>query len=130
MSMQDPIADMLTRVRNALQARHTTVSLPSSKLKVAIAKVLVDEGYLLDYRVEGDTKPTLILDLKYHQGRAVIEKVRRISRPGLRIYRSSEELPKPLDGLGVAIISTSKGVLSDRRARQLRVGGEVLCMVW
>ena len=130
MSMQDPLADMLTRIRNALQARHDQVALPSSKLKVAVAKVLVDEGYLLAYRVEGNEKPTLILDLKYYQNRPVIERVKRVSKPGLRIYSGCEDLPQSLGGLGVAIISTSKGVMSDRQARQLRVGGEVLCVVW
>jgi small subunit ribosomal protein S8 len=130
MSMQDPLADMLTRIRNALQARHNQVALPSSKLKVAVAKVLVNEGYLLAYRVEGNEKPTLILDLKYYQNRPVIERVKRVSKPGLRIYSGCEQLPQSLGGLGVAIISTSKGVMSDRQARELRVGGEVLCVVW
>ncbi len=130
MSMQDPLADMLTRIRNALQAKHSQVALPSSKLKIAVAKVLIEEGYLLAYRVEGDEKPTLILDLKYYQSKPVIENVKRISRPGLRIYRGSEDMPQSLGGLGVVVVSTSKGVMSDKKARELRVGGEVLCLVW
>ena len=130
MSMQDPLADMLTRIRNALQAKHTQVALPSSKLKVAVAKVLIEEGYLLAYKIEGDVKPTLILDLKYYQNKPVIERVKRISKPGLRIYRGCDELPKSLDGLGVVVVSTSQGVMSDKKARELRLGGEVLCAVW
>ncbi len=130
MSMQDPLADMLTRIRNALQAKHSQVALPSSKLKVAVAKVLIEEGYLLAYRVEGDEKPTLILDLKYYQNKPVIERVKRVSRPGLRIYRGYEDMPQSLGGLGVVVVSTSKGVMSDKKARELRVGGEVLCLVW
>lgn len=130
MSMQDPLADMLTRIRNALQAKHTQVALPSSKLKVAVAKVLIEEGYLLAYKIEGDIKPTLILDLKYYQNKPVIERVKRISKPGLRIYRGCDELPKSLDGLGVTVVSTSQGVMSDKKARELRLGGEVLCAVW
>jgi small subunit ribosomal protein S8 len=130
MSMQDPLADMLTRIRNALQAKHSRVALPSSKLKVAVAKVLIEEGYLLAYRVEGDEKPTLVIDLKYYQNKPVIENVKRVSRPGLRIYRGCEDMPQSLGGLGVVVVSTSKGVMSDRKARELRVGGEVLCLVW
>ena len=130
MSMQDPLADMLTRIRNALQAKHSQVALPSSKLKIAVAKVLIEEGYLLAYRVEGDEKPTLILDLKYYQNKPVIERVKRVSRPGLRIYRGHDDMPQSLGGLGVVVVSTSKGVMSDRKARELRVGGEVLCLVW
>ncbi len=130
MSMQDPLADMLTRIRNALQAKHTQVALPSSKLKLAVAKVLIEEGYLLAYKIEGDVKPTLILDLKYYQNKPVIERVKRISKPGLRIYRGCAELPQSLDGLGVVVVSTSQGVMSDKKARELGLGGEVLCAVW
>lgn len=130
MSMQDPIADMLTRIRNALQAKHKQVTLPSSKLKVAVAKVLTEEGYLLAYKVEGDVKPTLILDLKYYQSRPVIERVKRVSKPGLRIYRGCNDMPQSLGGLGVVVVSTSKGVMSDKKARELGVGGEILCEVW
>ena len=130
MSMQDPIADMLTRIRNALQAKHKQVTLPSSKLKVAVAKVLTEEGYLLAYKVEGDVKPTLIIDLKYYQNKPVIERINRVSKPGFRIYRGCEDMPQSLGGLGVVVISTSKGVMSDKKARELRVGGEVLCEVW
>ncbi len=130
MSMQDPLADMLTRIRNALQAKHSQVALPSSKLKIAVAKVLIEEGYLLAYRVEGDIKPTLIIDLKYYQNKPVIARVKRVSRPGLRIYRSYTDMPQSLGGLGVVVVSTSIGVMSDRKARELRVGGEVLCSVW
>jgi len=128
--MQDPIADMLTRIRNALQAKHKQVTLPSSKLKVAVAKVLTEEGYLLAYKVEGDVKPTLIIDLKYFQNKPVIERINRVSKPGIRIYRGCEDMPQSLGGLGVVVISTSKGVMSDKKARELRVGGEVLCEVW
>lgn len=130
MSMQDPIADMLTRIRNALQAKHKQVALPSSKLKVAVAKVLTEEGYLLAYKVEGDAKPTLILDLKYYQNRPVIERINRVSKPGFRIYRGCDEMPQSLDGLGVVVVSTSKGVMSDKEARKARLGGEILCEVW
>ncbi len=130
MSMQDPLADMLTRIRNALQAKHSQVALPSSKLKIAVAKVLTEEGYLSAYRVEGDEKPTLILDLKYYQNKPVIERVKRVSRPGLRVYSGHDDMPQSLGGLGVVVVSTSKGVMSDRKARELRVGGEVLCLVW
>lgn len=130
MSMQDPIADMLTRIRNALQAKHKQVTLPSSKLKVAVAKVLTEEGYLLAYKVEGDVKPTLIIDLKYYQNKPVIERINRVSKPGFRIYRGCDDMPQSLGGLGVVVISTSKGVMSDKKARELRVGGEVLCEVW
>lgn len=127
--MQDTIADMLTRIRNAGSANKEFVVMPSSKIKVAIAKVLKEEGYIEDYKVEGDKKPELTVTLKYYAGKPVIEKIERISRPGLRIYRSCDELPTVMNGLGVAIISTPKGVITDRRARSLNVGGEVLCLV-
>ena len=130
MSMTDPIADMLTRIRNAQQANKTQVSIPSSKLKVSIAKVLEEEGYIAAYKVdEADAKPTLTITLKYFEGKAVISEIKRVSRPGLRVYKSASELPRVIGGLGVAIISTSKGVMADRKARSLGEGGEVLCAV-
>ena len=127
--MQDTIADMLTRIRNAQSARKETVVMPSSKVKVSIAAVLRDEGYIEEYKVTGDIKPELSITLKYYAGRPVIEKIERISRPGLRIYRRCDELPTVMNGLGVAIVSTSRGVITDRRARSLQVGGEVICVV-
>jgi small subunit ribosomal protein S8 len=128
--MQDPIADMLTRIRNAQMTEKVTVSMPSSQLKVAIAKVLKDEGYIEDFRVTGEqAKPQLEIALKYYAGRPVIEKIERISKPGLRIYRGKEDLPRIMNGLGVAIVSTSKGVMTDRKARASGIGGEVLCVV-
>lgn len=127
--MQDTIADMLTRIRNAQSAGKETVLMPSSKIKVSIAAVLKDEGYIEEFKVEGDVKPVLSIQLKYYAGKPVIEKIERISRPGLRIYRGCEELPTVMNGLGVAIVSTSRGVITDRRARQLQVGGEVICVV-
>jgi len=130
MSMSDPIADMLTRIRNAQMTEKVSVAMPSSQLKVAIAKVLKDEGYIEDFRVAGETaKPQLEIALKYYAGRPVIEKIERISKPGLRIYRGKEDLPRVMNGLGVAIVSTSKGVMTDRKARASGVGGEVLCVV-
>ncbi|MCG5512030.1 30S ribosomal protein S8 [Ectothiorhodospira shaposhnikovii] len=130
MSMTDPVADLLTRIRNGQRAAKTEISLPSSKLKVAIANVLKDEGYVADVVVsEQDKKPVMTVKLKYFQGRPVIETIRRVSRPGLRIYRSKDELPKVIGGLGVAIVSTSKGVMTDRQARAQGQGGEVLCIV-
>jgi small subunit ribosomal protein S8 len=130
MSMNDPISDMLTRIRNAQQAEKQSVSMPSSKLKAAIANVLKDEGYIDGYTVRGDTaKPELEVSLKYYAGQPVIEKIERVSRPGLRIYRSSDDIPRVMNGLGVAIVSTSKGVMTDRKARGLGIGGEVLCIV-
>ena len=130
MSMTDPIADMLTRIRNGQKARKVSVSMPSSKSKEAVANVLKDEGYILDYKVEGEgATKSLVVDLKYFKGEPVIEKIERTSRPGLRIYRGKEELPKVLGGLGVAIVSTSAGVMSDRQAREKGIGGEVLCIV-
>ena len=130
MSMSDPISDMLTRIRNAQMAEKPSVSIPSSKLKVAIAKVLADEGYIDGYRVNGsETKPTLEIELKYYAGRPVIEKIERVSRPGLRTYKGHANLPSVMNGLGVAIVSTSKGVMTDRKAKASGVGGEVLCIV-
>jgi len=130
MSMSDPIADMLTRIRNAQMAEKVTVSMPSSKLKVALAKVLQDEGYVDGYKVVSDNgKSTLEIGLKYYADRPVIEKIQRVSRPGLRVYKGSEDIPRVMNGLGVAIVSTSKGLMTDRKARANGIGGEVLCIV-
>lgn len=130
MSMSDPVADMFTRIRNAQRVEKQTVSMPSSKLKVAIAKVLKDEGYIEDFSVaEVEGKPRLEIGLKYYAGRPVIEKIERVSKPGLRVYRPSKSIPRVMNGLGIAIVSTSKGVMTDRKARGLGVGGEVLCVV-
>lgn len=131
MSMTDPIADMLTRIRNAQALQKVAVAMPSSKLKRAIAEVLKGEGYIQDATVqEADGKPTLTITLKYFQGASVIEKIRRVSRPGLRIYRGHGALPKIMGGLGVAIISTPQGIMTDRAARAAGQGGEVLCQVF
>jgi len=128
--MSDPVADMLTRIRNAQQSEKQTVAVPASKLKAAIAKVLKDEGYIEDYAVRSeDGKSQLDISLKYYAGRPVIEKIERVSRPGLRIYKPSKDIPVIMNGLGVAIVSTSKGVMTDRKARGMGVGGEVLCIV-
>jgi small subunit ribosomal protein S8 len=130
MSMSDPIADMLTRIRNAQSVNKPTVSMPASKLKGAIAGVLKDEGYIDDFAVQDiDGKPQLNISLKYYAGRPVIEKIERVSRPGLRIYRGNQDIPKVMNGLGVTIVSTSKGVMTDRKAQAAGVGGEVLCIV-
>ncbi len=130
MSMSDPIADMLTRIRNAQMAEKLTVAMPSSKLKVALAKVLQDEGYVDGYKVVSDNgKSTLEIGLKYYADRPVIEKIQRVSRPGLRVYKGSEDIPRVMNGLGVAIVSTSKGLMTDRKARANGIGGEVLCIV-
>lgn len=130
MSMSDPIADMLTRIRNAQMSQKASVSMPLSKLKVAIAEVLKDEGYIDGFAVRGEgAQRELELALKYYAGRPVIERIERVSRPGLRIYRGSTNLPKVLNGLGVAIVSTPRGVMTDRKARASNVGGEVLCIV-
>ncbi len=131
MSMSDPISDMLTRIRNAQLAEKATVAMPSSKLKVAIAGVLKDEGYVDGFNIikgEGG-KATLEISLKYYSGSPVIEKIQRVSRPGLRIYKGSNEIPKVMNGLGIAIVSTSKGLMTDRKARANGIGGEVLCVV-
>ena len=130
MSMQDPIADMLTRIRNALGANKSIVTMPASKKKLAIANVLVDEGYILGARIEGEAAESkLIIDLKYFDGKPVIELIKRVSRPGLRIYKGKDELPKVMGGLGVSVVSTSAGVMSDRAARKAGFGGEVICFV-
>ena len=126
MSMQDPIADMFTRIRNGQLANKIAVTMPSSKLRVAIAKLLVEEGYVEGYNVEGDVKPTLEVTLKYFEGKRVIDTIQRVSRPGLRIYKKKDELPKVMGGLGVAIVSTSKGVMTDRAARKAGMGGEII----
>ena len=130
MSMTDPVADMLTRIRNAQMAEKLSVSMPSSKLKVAIAKVLKDEGYIDDFAIrENGNKPELDIALKYYAGQPVIERIERVSKPGLRVYRGKDDLPRVMNGLGVAIVSTPKGVMTDRRARAGNMGGEVLCIV-
>jgi small subunit ribosomal protein S8 len=130
MSMSDPISDMLTRIRNAQTAEKVSVVMPSSKLKTAIAAVLKDEGYIESYTVTNvDGKSVLEVGLKYYAGRPVIEKIERVSRPGLRIYKGRDKIPQVMNGLGVAIVSTSKGVMTDRKARANGVGGEVLCIV-
>ncbi|HEX7637181.1 MAG TPA: 30S ribosomal protein S8 [Burkholderiaceae bacterium] len=130
MSMSDPIADMLTRIRNAQSVEKPVVSMPSSKLKVAIAQVLKDEGYIDGFAVKADgAKSELEISLKYYAGRPVIERIERVSRPGLRIYRGRDAIPQVMNGLGVAIVTTPKGVMTDRKARQTGVGGEVLCYV-
>ncbi|MEI8402820.1 MAG: 30S ribosomal protein S8 [Alcaligenaceae bacterium] len=130
MSMSDPIADMLTRIRNAQQVDKPTVTMPSSKLKVAIAAVLQDEGYVDGFQIKGTAqKPELEIALKYYAGRPVIERIERVSRPGLRVYKGNGSIPQVMNGLGVAIVSTSRGVMTDRKARANGVGGEVLCYV-
>lgn len=130
MSMNDPIADMLTRIRNAQLAEKASAVMPSSRLKLAIAQVLKDEGYIENFLVrEAEGKSTLEIGLKYYAGRPVIEKIERVSRPGLRIYKGCQDIPRVMNGLGVAIVSTSRGVMTDRKARASGVGGEVLCIV-
>jgi small subunit ribosomal protein S8 len=130
MTMTDPISDMLTRIRNGQKARKVSVSMPASNAKEAVARVLKDEGYITDYSVAGEgASKQLSVELKYFEGAPVIERIQRASRPGLRIYRGKEELPKVLGGLGVAIVSTSAGVMSDREAREKGIGGEVICIV-
>ncbi|WP_138855378.1 30S ribosomal protein S8 [Inhella inkyongensis] len=130
MSMSDPIADMLTRIRNAQLVEKSSVNMPSSKLKVAIAKVLKDEGYIENFVVRGEAaRPELEIELKYYAGRPVIERIERVSRPGLRIYKGRHDIPQVMNGLGVAIITTPMGVMTDRKARQAGIGGEVLCYV-
>jgi len=130
MSMTDPIADMLTRIRNAQAADKAQVLMPSSKLKASIAEVLKSEGYIVDYKVaEKDGKPVLAVELKYYEGKPVIASIKRASRPGVRMYKQKDELPKVEGGLGIAIISTPKGVMTDRAARSAGVGGEVICYV-
>ena len=131
MSMTDPIADFLTRIRNAQMAGLQTVSCPSSKIKVAISEVLEKEGYIASHTVDaGDGKPQLHVQLKYHQGRPVIEEIKRVSRPGLRYYRGTDDLPKVRAGLGISILSTNKGLMTDKQAQAAGIGGEVLCTVF
>jgi small subunit ribosomal protein S8 len=128
--MSDPIADMLTRIRNGQMAGHKNVVMPSSKLKAAVAKVLNDEGYISAYSInDNDGKTELSVDLKYFDGKPVIDMIKRVSRPGLRVYKNKDELPKVIGGLGIAVISTSKGIMTDRAAREAGVGGEVICYV-
>ena len=129
MSMQDPIADMLTRIRNGQAAAKVSVAMPSSKQKVAIAQLLKEEGYIADIKVSGDVKPELEIELKYFQGKPVVELIQRVSRPGLRIYKKRGDLPKIMNGLGIAVVSTSKGVMTDRAARKAGMGGEIICYV-
>ena len=130
MTMQDPIADLLTRMRNAQMAGHVTVDIPNSKAKQAILQVLLDEGYINDFTTSEDVKGVITVALKYHNGAPVIEEIARVSRPGLRIYKESNDLPQVRGGLGVAIVSTNKGVMTDKSARAYGVGGEVLCTVF
>ena len=127
--MTDPIADMFTRIRNGQSAAKTAVTMPSSKVKVAIANLLKEEGYISDFSVTGEAKPELTVELKYFEGKEVIEVIKRVSRPGLRVYKGAQELPKVLAGMGIAIISTSKGLMTDRAARNAGLGGEVLGFV-
>ena len=129
MSMHDPISDMLTRIRNGQAANKVAISMPSSKLKVAIANVLADEGYIESVKVIEGVKPELEITLKYFQNKPVVESIQRVSRPGLRIYKRKDELPKVMGGLGIAVVSTSKGVMTDRAARQAGLGGEIICYV-
>jgi small subunit ribosomal protein S8 len=130
MSMTDPVADLLTRIRNGQSARKTTVTMASSKLKTAILGVLKSEGFIADFSVGANSgKPTLTVDLKYYEGRPVIDRIERVSRPGLRVYRGKEQLPRVLGGMGTVIVSTPKGVMTDRAARAIGQGGEVLCIV-
>lgn len=129
MSMQDPIADMFTRIRNGQSANLAQVAMPSSKVKVAIAEVLKDEGYIVDYKVSDDSKPSLIIELKYFNHKPVIEQIKRVSKPGLRQYTSAKEMPEVMDKLGIAIVSTSKGIMTGRKAVAAGQGGEILCYV-
>ncbi|MCW8956891.1 MAG: 30S ribosomal protein S8 [Gammaproteobacteria bacterium] len=129
MSMSDPIADMLTRIRNGQSAAKADVVMPASNMKQAIAKVLMNEGYIKDFTVSDDVKAEMTVSLKYFDGRPVIDSIKRVSRPGLRIYKNKDELPKVLNGLGIAVVSTSKGVMTDREARAAGYGGEVICLV-
>lgn len=129
MSMHDPISDMLTRIRNAQRANKEMVTMPSSKLKIAITQVLKEEGYIENFSVVGNPKPILEIQLKYYAGKPVIDRIERVSRPGLRIYKNCNEIPVVMNGLGVAIFSTSKGVMTDRKARTTGIGGELLCIV-
>lgn len=131
MSMTDPISDMLTRIRNGQKARKVSVRMPASKAKSAVARVLKDEGYIADYSTTEDgQKAELTVELKYYEGKPVIETIKRVSKPGLRVYKKSGEIPRVLGGLGVAVLSTSQGLMTDREARRRHVGGEILCYVW
>ena len=130
MSMQDPVADFLTRIRNACAISMLSVSMPSSKLKLAICEVLKQEGYILGYSASESDKPTLTVELKYFEGMSVIEELHRISRPGLRVYKTKQDLPRVKGGLGIAIVSTNKGLMTDHDARRAGLGGEVLCTVF
>jgi small subunit ribosomal protein S8 len=128
--MTDPISDMLTRIRNGQKARKVSVAMPASKARIAVAEVLRDEGYIADFSVAGDgAARSLTVELKYHKGEPVIDSIARVSKPGLRIYRRKQDLPKVLGGLGIAIVSTSAGVMSDRQAREKGIGGEVICVI-
>lgn len=129
MSMQDTVADMLTRIRNAQRAGKPTVGMPSSKLKLSLAKVLQSEGYIASAEVSADVKPVLNIGLKYYEGKPVIEEIKRVSRPGLRVYKGKDELPRVKQGLGILIVSTNKGIMTDRAARAAGVGGEVIALV-
>lgn len=130
MSMSDPIADMLTRIRNAQNVAKAQVRMPASKLKVAVAKVLLEEGYIEGFEILPESgKPVLLINLKYYAGRPVIERLERVSKPGLRVYKDKTSIPQVMNGLGVAIVSTSRGVMTDRKARSTGIGGEVLCFV-
>ncbi len=130
MSMQDPISDMLTRLRNGSTSTQKEVAMPSSKLKASIAKVLKDEGFIKDFRIDGDLKKTLVIEMKYHNRGPVIEGIERVSKPSCRLYCGSKEIPKVKDGLGIAILSTPRGVLSGKAAATQNVGGEIICYVW
>ena len=129
MSLQDPIADLFTRIRNGQTAKKVAVAMPTSKLKVAVAKVLKDEGFITDFAVSSDVKAELTIELKYFEGKAVIENIQRVSRPGLRIYKKRDALPNVMGGLGIAIVSTSQGLMTDRAARSAGVGGEIIGFV-
>lgn len=129
MSMQDPISDMLTRIRNGQAAKKVAVKMPSSKMKVAIAKLLKEEGYVADYTIIGEVKSELEVTLKYFEANPVIEQIQRVSRPGLRIYKKKDALPSVMGGLGIAVVSTSKGLMTDRAARKAGLGGEIICYV-
>ena len=130
MSMQDPISDMLTRIRNAAMSSQKSVVMPSSKMKAAIAKVPLEEGYIAGYHVDGDVKKTLTVDMKYFMRRSVIEGIERVSKPSCRLYCGSKEIPRVKDGLGIAILSSPKGIISGKEAKAQNVGGEILCYVW
>ncbi|MBL4679168.1 MAG: 30S ribosomal protein S8 [Pseudomonadales bacterium] len=130
MTMQDPLADMLTRIRNAQTARIEEIEMPSSTVKTAVAQVLKDEGYIVDYSVDSDAKPHLKIALKYHNGQPVIEEIKRVSRPGLRQYKGKDDIPNVKGGLGIIILSTNKGLMTDRTARAAGLGGELICSVF